>query len=445
MSKQPKQNSNFSSLNNNQNVTQKSYITSTDSTTYEFVTKKRNNLYNNSLLKLQSPKKQNPNKRIEIVKKEIKLENNNSNYQLLIKRIAKQLKHRVRLPTNKIIKVYEPYRTLIMRIAHGIKKTAKNLNYWNKLGSDKFKEDQINKEKNIFGITLMKKEQKNSKSLIEDKENIKLLSEISDSDLNVDFVNEFEKYLGKNNIEIVKESKLPSFKNEKNEYLLANIQFWKKYINFICLKYREEMTLFNFINLLEQFYLWVKDPDDAIFFNKLILQKIQFIFEQNIINDFLLTHKLKNLDDLFARYKIIDNKKAKFKEMKVEDNCECPSCQVMKEKSINSETIKFPESGIKYKSKNSKITDYYGLSIKIKPSQNKTQKKMVKYNDDKKIPDYFSFTKEKQEKKEKEKQKSKSRSKSKKNKNRNSNNNKRSLAEKKKKEILELLNLEPEN
>ena len=49
MSKQPKQNSNFSSLNNNQNVTQKSYITSTDSTTYEFVTKKRNNLYNNSL------------------------------------------------------------------------------------------------------------------------------------------------------------------------------------------------------------------------------------------------------------------------------------------------------------------------------------------------------------------------------------------------------------
>ena len=291
----------------------------------------------------------------------------------------------------------------------------------------------------------MKKEQKNSKSLIEDKENIKLLSEISDSDLNVDFVNEFEKYLGKNNIEIVKESKLPSFKNEKNEYLLANIQFWKKYINFICLKYREEMTLFNFINLLEEFYLWVKDPDDAIFFNKLILQKIQFIFEQNIINDFLLTHKLKKLDDLFARYKIIDNKKAKFKEMKVEDNCECPSCQVMKEKSINSETIKFPESGIKYKSKNSKITDYYGLSIKIKPSQNKTQKKMVKYNDDKKIPDYFSFTKEKQDKKEKEKQKSKSRSKSKKNKNRNSNNNNSTLAEKKKKEILELLNLEPEN
>ena len=236
MSKQSKKILNFPSSSNNQNVTQNSYITSTNIIQYDYVTKKRDNLYNTSLVNLQSPKKQNPNKRIELVKKEIKIENNNnSKYQLLIKKIAAQLRHRVRLPTSKIIKVYESYRTLIMRIAHGIKKTAKNLNYWNKLGSDKFEEDQINKEKKIFGITLMKKEQKNSKSLIEDKENIKLLSEISDSDLNVDFVNEFEKYLGKNNIEILKESKLPTFKNEKNEYLLANIQFWKKYINFICL------------------------------------------------------------------------------------------------------------------------------------------------------------------------------------------------------------------
>ena len=120
----------------------------------------------------------------------------------------------------------------------------------------------------------------------------------------------------------------------------------------------------------------------------------------------------------------------------------------MKEKSINSETIKFPESGIKYKSKNSKITDYYGLSIKMKPSQNRTQKKFINYNEDRTIPDYFSFTKVKQDKKEKEKQKSKSKSKSKSKRNKNrpsNNNNKRSLAEKKKKEILDLLNLEPEN
>ena len=255
-----------------------------------------------------------------------------------------------------------------------IKKTAKNFNYWNKWENDKSQSDKIVEEKKKFGITLMKKEQSNSKNLIENKENIKLLCDINDSDLNTEFIDEFEKYLGKNNIEILKESKLPTFKNEKNEYLLANIQFWKKYINFICLKYKEEMTIFNFINLIEHFYLWIKDPDDAIVFNKLIIQKIQLIFEQNIINDFLLTHKLKNLEDIFSRYKLIDNKEANFKEIKIEDNCECPTCQIMKEKSINSETIKFPESGIKFKSKNSKITDYYGLSIKMKTSKNRNQK-----------------------------------------------------------------------
>ena len=445
MSKQSKKFSNFSTSTNNQNVTEKSYITSTNLISYDYVTKKRDILYNASLVNLQSPKKQNPNKRIDLVKKEIKIENNKSNYQLLIKRIADQLRHRVRLPTSKIIKVYEPYRILIMRIANGIKKTAKNFNYWNKWENNKSQSDKIIEEKKKFGVTLMKKERNNSKNLIENKENIKLLSDINDSDLNTEFINEFEKYLGKNNVEILKESKLPTFKNEKNEYLLANIQFWKKYINFICLKYKEEMTIFNFINLIEHFYLWIKEPDDAFVFNKLIIQKIQLIFEQSIINDFLLTHKLKNLEDIFSRYKMIDNKEANFKEVKIEDNCECSTCQIMKEKSINSETIKFPESGIKYNSKNSKITDYYGLSIKMKPSQNKTQKKLISYNEDKKIPDYFSFTKVKQDKKEKEKQKSKSKSKSKRNKNRPSNNNKRSLADKKKKEILELLNLEPEN
>ena len=254
MSKQSKKILNFPSSSNNQNVTQNSYITSTNIIQYDYVTKKRDNLYNTSLVNLQSPKKQNPNKRIELVKKEIKIENNNSKYRLLIKRIADQLRHRVRLPTSKIIKVYEPYRTLIMRIANGIKKTAKNFNYWNKWENDKSQSDKIVEEKKKFGITLMKKEQSNSKNLIENKENIKLLCDINDSDLNTEFIDEFEKYLGKNNIEILKESKLPTFKNEKNEYLLANIQFWKKYINFICLKYKEEMTIFNFINLIEHFY-----------------------------------------------------------------------------------------------------------------------------------------------------------------------------------------------
>ena len=47
-------------------------------------------------------------------------------YKLLIKKIAEQLKKRVKLPTCKIIKIYESYRLLIKRIAEALKKTMKS-------------------------------------------------------------------------------------------------------------------------------------------------------------------------------------------------------------------------------------------------------------------------------------------------------------------------------
>ena len=447
MNNQTKEISNFSSSTNNPDITKKNDMISKDSntlssTTYEYVTKQRKTLYNSSLLNLESPKKQNPNKRNDQV------ENKNSNYKILIKRIAEQLRRRVRLPTCKIIKIYQPYRTLIMRIANGIKKTAKNYNF-----GKRWENERIYKDKKKFGISLMKKEgNNNSKKRIENEENIKILSQMNDSDLNVDFINDFEKYLGTNSIEILKETKLPSFKNEKNQYLLTSIQFWKKFINFICIKYREDISLYNFINLIEHFYLWVRDPDDSIIFNKLIKQKIELIFEPNVINDFLLMHKLNNLEDLFAKYKNINKNNPHYIEIKIDDYFECPSCQNFKEKVINSESIKFPGSVIKYKSKNSKITDYYGLSIKMKTSQYKTQKKLIQYSGDKKIDEYFSFAKVKKNKmdntkeKEKEKSKSKNRSKSKSKNKKNtkiSNNSKRSSIEEKRKEILDLLNLQP--
>ena len=255
--------------------------------------------------------------------------------------------------------------------------------------------------------------------------------------MNVNFIDEFQNYLGLNNIEILKESKMPSFKNEKNEYLLANIQFWKKYINFISIKFKGDITIYNFINLIEQFHFWNKETNDAEIFKKLIIKKIETLFEKNVINDFLLTHKLKNLDDLFAKYKNLDNNNHNSLEIKIGDDCECPTCQDMKEKLINTESIKFPETNNGYKSK-------------------KSQKKIMKFDDDKKILDYFNFSKVKTEKKNKEdkkekiKQKSKSRSKSKSKKNKNAkknsinNNKKNSNVTKKMQEILDLLNLDSE-
>ena len=49
-------------------------------------------------------------------------------YKLLIKRISSQLKKRVKLPTCKIIKIYESYRLLVKRIANSLKNSINNKN-----------------------------------------------------------------------------------------------------------------------------------------------------------------------------------------------------------------------------------------------------------------------------------------------------------------------------
>ena len=154
----------------NPNIIQKEDQTSKESntyssTTYEYVTKKRKTLYDSSAVHLESPKKKNPNKINDI--------DEHSSYILLIKRIAKQLGQRIRLPTCKIIKVYQPYRTLIMRIAEGIKKSAKNLNYWNKCRNEINQKDNIYIKSRKTGNLLFTKEQNNnSKTKIENNENI---------------------------------------------------------------------------------------------------------------------------------------------------------------------------------------------------------------------------------------------------------------------------------
>ena len=370
----------------------------------------------------------------------------NPNYVLLIKRIAAQLKKRINFPSCKIIKIYQPYRTLILRIAKAIKLTAKNMNFWNNNNnSNNMIKESTNKEREKNGIGLMTKEPiykyDLTKLSAEDEENIKALLNINDSNSNVNFMNEFEDYLGNNNIEILKETKLPTFKDAKKRYLLTNINFWKKYINFICLKFKNDISFFIIVNLIDEFYRWINNQNDSNIFMKLIIQKIEFLFEQNQINDFLLTHKLKNLDDLFAKYQILGNQNETQLELKLSENCQCPTCQDLKEKDYNKESIKFPES--KKKSKDLKITDYYTYSIKMRPSKIRTTKKKLNVNnEDQKILDFFNYTQVKQKKakkNKKEKPKSKSRSKSKKS---HKNKSEKNSTNDKVKEIFDLLNLE---
>ena len=109
-------------------------------------------------------------------------------------------------------------------------------------------------------------------------------------------------------------------------------------------------------------------------------------------------------------------------------------------------SIKVPESTIK--SKDSKITDYYNYSLRLRPSKNKTQRPITKKIEDKKIIDFFPSTQYKdnnksEEKERRRKSKSKSRSKSKKSRDKSKNDNKKKSSENDKmKQILDLLNLE---
>ena len=80
---------------------------------------------------------------------------NSISYKNLIKRIATQLKKRVKLPTNKILKIYQSYTNLIFRIAKGIKKTSNKMNF------DEAKDNKNSKTKLNIKISITKKETNN--------------------------------------------------------------------------------------------------------------------------------------------------------------------------------------------------------------------------------------------------------------------------------------------
>lgn len=472
----------------------------------EFVTKGRKTVCNSSLIHLESPKKENPSrsKRMSLLRKagkDIKIDkenielfsfgkksinsNKNTNdgkneenetlkYKLLIKRIATQLKRRIKLPSCKIIKIYQPYRELILKIAKGIRETAKDLNFNNfikKKDSAKFSISLISKEAHYNSKKILL----NSKTRKEYEENINSLLDIDDSTEDIIFMNNFDKFLQKNTIEILMDTKLPSFKNENNKYLLSNIYFWIKYIKYISIRYQNKLSFFNFMNLIELFYIWIDgNKSDPQIFNKLIIEKIELLFNKDEINKFLLTYKLNNLDEIFVKYEIMNN--FEFREVKLSENCQCPNCQNIKKSVINynknnnyisyseennfgivKEINKFPERKTIYdnklksfsiqintNSKNYKITDYYRSSTEKRPLKNISPKKIIEYKGDKKIIDYFSFIKNKTAEEPKIEKKDKNNNSSNKNKNRKSiNNNNKNMKSKHytTDQILKLLNL----
>lgn len=295
---------------------------------------------------------------------------NNQKYHFLIKKIAKKLKKRIKFPKCKIFKFYESYRILILRIAKGIKKTAKKLNFWEKWensiteqdinqiqeiastackiieegirkkSKDKKKissSDRDNKKNIKIGLSLFKKSNEKEEKI--KKQNININDEKSEiqkqiaflknlnpkEDKNV-FIQNFTNFLENNDIIILTDTKLPNITNNKNKYLLSQKEFWIKYIIFISMNYKNEISIYNYVNFIEQFYIWNNNDifDD---FNKEIKNQINLIFNKNIIKNFLEINKLNNLDALFERYKNIHTN-FKYKEVKVNENeCQCPTCR----------------------------------------------------------------------------------------------------------------------
>ena len=280
---------------------------------------------------------------------------NNLKYKLLIKKIAKNLCKRKYFPKCKIFKFYLSYRILILRIAKRIKRTAKKLNFWEKWenniteqeinqiqeiastackiiqekGKKKFSSsDRKNKKNMKVGLSLFKKNENtlinngnDDKSEIQQKINI--LKNMNTKDNK--FISNFSNFLKSNNVEILSDSKLPNITNKRNIYLLSQKEFWIKYIIFISIKYKKDLTIYNYANIIEQYYIWNINNIYDEFITE-IINRIKDTFDRDTINKFLMINKTKELNDLFVRYKNIHiNNNYKFIKINKND-CQCSTC-----------------------------------------------------------------------------------------------------------------------
>ena len=356
----------------------------------------------------------------------IKSEKNNNirndpKYKIIIRKIANKLKKRIKFPKCKIFKFYMTYRILILRIANEIKK-SKKANFFEKKENNKIGKD-INQIKEIDSISpKIKKEEGKQKiirkiiyfsgrkkniqinlSLFRKNEKIKKTnldinnnnnSEINNQilylkNLNIksnnitNFINDFSSFLEKNNIQICPESKLPKFRNNNNIYLLNKEEFWIKYIIFISNKYKNNLTINIFTNFIQIFYIW-NDTNINDNFNNEIKNQINNLFSKETINNFFLCYNIKNLDELFEKYKFIYGNANMYKEIKIGDNdCNCPICK----------NKVFIDKIINYKKRYNKLSLFKinSISFTINKTDKKNLNKKINNNNDREIEGFLKY------------------------------------------------------
>ena len=346
--------------------------------TLNIITYPKNNLNESESTKFNNEREKkiiniNPNYKKITLNISKKKENNRNNikYKMLIKKIANILKKRIKFPKCKIFKFYLKYRQSVIKIANKLKKTAKHINFWDKYLAN-ITEKEINQIQEIASTACKiieaggqkkvnkkklsssnKKSRKNIKvnvSILE-RNNEKELHNKNDNDNNkyeinkhldflknlnenndTYFIKEFSSFLENNNIKICPESKLPLFMNDNNKLLLSQKEFWIKYIIFISKKYKNDLTMYNYIFFIEQFCIWNYNSIANDEFNKEIKKQISLVFNEEIVNKFFISNKIKDLDGLFEKYKNIHINNTKYREIKLdgEDNkdkiCDCSTC-----------------------------------------------------------------------------------------------------------------------
>ena len=95
---------------------------------------------------------------------------------------------------------------------------------------------------------------------IENKEKNLSLQDIETTKAN--FINQFEKFLNQENIEII--NNLPVSTEEKNVILFQQSNFWYLIMTYLFYK-KSDLSLYNIISLLEQYNVWAQDKTKEIF------------------------------------------------------------------------------------------------------------------------------------------------------------------------------------
>ena len=160
------------------------------------------------------------------------------------------------------------------------------------------------------------------------------------TDEHISFINKFNVLMSSNGIFL--EYNIPMANTEEGRYYLKKNEFWTKFVHYLSTKYlidkKNKISMFSFIYLIEQYFLWCEIPDVEVAnkFKTLLIETMNKFFNEQEIKQFLSMNKLNNLEELFKKYELfmkygkrnnyISNKEI---EIKIDngEECNCELCQ----------------------------------------------------------------------------------------------------------------------